>query len=1030
MDFDQVLDSLQYRGSPNFLSGKALESDRDFGHVFRKAQQAECNLRGAYVLNAGAYNLPQGDVPVVYICEAKSETEARQIHKRVWNQNVVPFLLVVSPSWVRLYPGFKYDRDVSRDPREGALQVLTDFNQISSQLSALRADSVDSGLVWQAFADDASQENRLDWRLLDNLGKLADWLRLDGVKDQRLSHAMVGKFVYLHYLRQRDILSDSRLGQWNLDPEHIFTRLTTFTELVRNVDEWLNGSVFPISANKIREFGADRLGKMAAVFRGEEVMSGQLPLFDIYDFSFIPIETLSVIYEQFLHKTLRPSGKSEGKVKGAYYTPVPLVNYMLDKLDSQKPLQSGMRVLDLSCGSGAFLVQCYRKLIERRMRELGRRLRPAELGRILTNNIFGVDIDEDACQIAELSLALTLLEYIDPPDLTETRFQLPALRDRNVHCANAFDDAAPWYVQGCTRRFQWIVGNPPWKDLNPAKLEPDEELAWRWMLQNQPGHPTGGNQLAEAFAWRASEVLDVEGCAALVLPAMTLFKYESLGFRKAFLLHHRLWSVGNFANLREVLFGGRSRLPAAAFFYSPQPASADEDVEDRAIETYSPLVANQPAAHASGHRKKTGNIIVNSSDVQEIAYSKVLGGDPLPWKLAMWGSALDAKVLQAVKRNFRTVGDIETAGRLTLSQGPELRDSAGEKDENEHHPELIGEAALDLGPLKRRRYLVRFPKDSIRLLKDSEVFLRKRAGITRPLSVCRPPHVVVSESRNFAVYTEAFLVVPARQIGIGSPSANRILLKAMALYLNSTFAMYHQFLKSPQSGIEKFVNTLTALRDLPVPFEDSADLERWDALYSRFAVDPTKDDFDQTSFIDELNELVFDSLRLSSRARAAIEDLVRVRLGLVEGKVDQSAVKIPSKDELETYARTLGDDLDHFISQSSSTRHHVDILTGADSGLVAVELLEGIESKSVGNVWTDSSPEAHQLAETRRRLMEQRAQWLYFNRNLRIYEGLRTYILKPLQRFHWTRTQAIQDAAEIIADCLGAESGKVAGKLN
>src|ERR1035438_1988004 len=226
---------------------------------------------------------------------------------------------------------------------------------------------------------------------------------------------MIGKFVYLHYLRQRDILSNSRLEQWGVDPEHIFTRLTTFTDLVQNVDEWLNGSVFPISANKIKEFGADRLRKMASVFRGEEAMSGQLPLFDIYDFSFIPIETLSVIYEQFLHSTLRPSGKSEGKVKGAYYTPVPLVNYMLDKLDSRKPLQAGMRVLDLSCGSGAFLVQCYRKLIERRLQELGRHLRPAELGRILTNHIFGVDIDEDACQIAELSLALTLLEYVDPP---------------------------------------------------------------------------------------------------------------------------------------------------------------------------------------------------------------------------------------------------------------------------------------------------------------------------------------------------------------------------------------------------------------------------------------------------------------------------------------------------------------------------------------------------------------------------------------------------------------------------------------
>jgi hypothetical protein len=129
VDLDQVLNALDYRGSPNFLSGERLDSDRDFGHVFRKAQQAECNLRGAYVLNAAAYGVPQGNTPVVYVCEAESESEARQIHRRVWNQNIVPFLLVLSPAWVRLYPGFKYDRDISGDPSAGALQVIREFNQ-------------------------------------------------------------------------------------------------------------------------------------------------------------------------------------------------------------------------------------------------------------------------------------------------------------------------------------------------------------------------------------------------------------------------------------------------------------------------------------------------------------------------------------------------------------------------------------------------------------------------------------------------------------------------------------------------------------------------------------------------------------------------------------------------------------------------------------------------------------------------------------------------------------------------------------
>lgn len=48
--------------------------------------------------------------------------------------------------------------------------------------------------------------------------------------------------------------------------------------------------------------------------------------------------------------------------------------------------------------------------------------------------------------------------------------------------------------------------------------------------------------------------------------------------------------------------------------------------------------------------------------------------------------------------------------------------------------------------------------------------------------------------------------------------------------------------------------------------------------------------------------------------------------------------------------------------------------------------------------------------------MGRRSQWVYFNRNLRIYEGSKIYILKPLQRLHWTRTQAVQDAGEIIAE--------------
>ena len=72
---------------------------------------------------------------------------------------------------------------------------------------------------------------------------------------------------------------------------------------------------------------------------GDDVRSGQLHLdFRAYDFSQIPIETLSTIYEQFL------AIEGRSRQEGAYYTPIPLVDFMLAELDSHHPLRKGMRV--------------------------------------------------------------------------------------------------------------------------------------------------------------------------------------------------------------------------------------------------------------------------------------------------------------------------------------------------------------------------------------------------------------------------------------------------------------------------------------------------------------------------------------------------------------------------------------------------------------------------------------------------------------------------------------------------------------
>ena len=155
MILQDVLVALQYTGSPNYLSGDSLRHDSNFGHIFRKAQEA-CQLQGVYTLRASAYDPHQSDVPVVYVCRANSEQQAREIHKSVWNQNVVPFLVVVSPGWVRLYPGFRYK--ASDDPNEAALKAIDDFRRVATALAPLRADAVDSGDLWREWGTHVAPE--------------------------------------------------------------------------------------------------------------------------------------------------------------------------------------------------------------------------------------------------------------------------------------------------------------------------------------------------------------------------------------------------------------------------------------------------------------------------------------------------------------------------------------------------------------------------------------------------------------------------------------------------------------------------------------------------------------------------------------------------------------------------------------------------------------------------------------------------------------------------------------------------------
>jgi hypothetical protein len=1067
MTIDELIRTFGYEGSPHFLrrGDGRFETEPGLGHIFRRGAESDgqakrWQLEGVYGLRDPHAESPRF-VPLVYVCKALDAVAAQELHRLVWNQDAVPYVICHEPRGVRVYSGFRFNDTAADDIERGVLRALTDFNQLQDIVSLFGASAIDAGTVWKNPRFQIDTKGRVYHRLLANLKDLDRWLRGPGRLKKDVSHALIGKYVYLRYLRDRGILSDERLtGLWGITEEEVFSSHATKAALGRlcgHLDEWLNGSIFPFRLSGADAPTSEHIRLVASVFAGDTA-DGQLALvahgFKAYDFSYVPIETLSLIYEQFLHAedeaTSPKPRKNKGREAGAYYTPLPLVNFTLATVQDALPLRPGMCICDPACGSGIFLVQAFRRLVETAYpaNSGAPRPKPTDLRRLLQESIYGVDCDADACQVAQLSLVLTLLDYIDPPDLTGrgSNFKLPSLVGQNILHADFFSVGKE--LETITRRqgFDWIVGNPPWKQLKSSDVGPNDKPAWQWMKAHSTEQPVGMYQLAQAFAWAAPRFLAEHGQCALLVPAMGLFEEPSKEFRQKFFRAFRVHTVGNFANLAEVLFDGKARVPCAALFYGRR--SADEPSGgDETITTYSPFVVNQEATRPSGtgERRKLWSLVINGSEIRSVELRDVATGSGLPWKLAMWGTPWDERLIKRMEARWDSLGALESKKLIVAAEGLQVRESdMGEKVEPVD--EIRGKFYLNVDATKRLREVFSFPKPALPRF-ESTVRYYARAGRSKlPLSVSRPPHVIVSAARNFAVYSDEFVVVPPRQIGIVSPTGDALFLKALSLYLSSDFAFYHQFWRSTQAGIQRFVSTLDALRQLPVPLArlSRAELQTWADLHAELTklpprelheksdVDEANDgpdlfsdtDADDTSaatrarLLARLNELTAEALGLDARERALVHDLVRVRVALNDGKRGEEAMRPPTPDELLAYARRLKQELDDFVADSSERRHRVTVFHEAESAMIEVDFGHEKKAAAKPSVLAASSPLAAKLRGTRTRLLTERAQWVYFERNLRIYRGTQTYVFKPLNRVHWTESAAMVDAGEIIAETL------------
>ncbi|HMD54009.1 MAG TPA: hypothetical protein VKJ65_05635 [Phycisphaerae bacterium] len=100
--------------------------------------------------------------------------------------------------------------------------------------------------------------------------------------------------------------------------------------------------------------------------------------------------------------------------------------------------------------------------------------------------------------------------------------------------------------------------------------------------------------------------------------------------------------------------------------------------------------------------------------------------------------------------------------------------------------------------------------------------------------------------------------------------------------------------------------------------------------------------------------------------------------------------------------------------------HRITAVHDERSAMVEIDFTRDHAAAREIKVLDADAPTAEKLNRAQKQLLKEHAQWVYFNRNLRVYRGYQTYIFKPLQRFHWTESVAMMDASQIIAETLSA----------
>jgi hypothetical protein len=773
----------------------------------------------------------------------------------------------------------------------------------------------------------------------------------------------------LSYLRDRGIVTiqhhhafgDGTMQAWLRDKGRAY-------ELFGWLRDTFNGDLFPVEPGERDAVESRHTALVAEAFAGPDAITGQGSLWP-YRFDVIPVELISSIYEQFVHS----DDSAEARRTGVHYTPVAVANLVLDEVLADA--EPGSRILDLTCGSGVFLVEALRRLVAK---GAGAAAPDRKIIRdTLRSQIFGVDRSEGAIRVAAFSLYLAALE-LDPDPTPPEALRFEPLIGRTLFVANALRKLPPQIAAG---GFDVVLGNPPWTYSGPQP-----GMDW---LGDRPLPPRSADF---PFVWRSLALGRERARLGVVMRATPFFSRAAPSRRAcaALLRAAAPASIVDLSSLRDELFP-TGDYPAVVVL-GRLPQHPDPEVVPVIKVPWTPAFS------------RSRRFEISPDDIRMLPL-KAFSVDYPALKVAAFASSRDRMLLRRFSKDNPTLQNTLREWGTPLAIGAQLLLGDGNDA-----TALRGLPLLRAGELK--------PSINADVL---PVFDLQRVHRPRDRDIYRAPLVLIGEgaqggrlaigfSARDLVYTRSFY-------GISLTGSRPERVMCVAGVLASSVPAWHILLTASEFGVHKRKLLRQDLLDIPLPSAVQFASPAASAVTVAFNA---VCEADNSASRRALDEAVFDLFGLSKQERIVIRDgAARAAREYVVQR--NNAERPPSRAELHAYAQAFLGVINPWRHLDGRSGFAADVfMSPSDSPLRVLRFLPGTAGEISDSQLSESLNDV--ISGLGRRLHLPLGESLRVARQLRIYAGEEIFIIKPSGRRYWSPGAGLADADKCLGDALEASA--------